>query len=142
MAKKKKRSKKPVFHHIKGGPEVLEHHYEVYTFKGEEDYVDEKGYPRLELDHKEMDNVFHNFDAYAVRMTLGDKTNYYVKRGKHGRLFNPIGMFSEGQSRKQMRHAGKPEWSLQATNRKVFDLYINFLKTRNAAWLTNAEREV
>jgi hypothetical protein len=40
-----------------------------------------------------------------------------------------------------MRHAGRPEWEFKETTKQVFDKYINFLKTKNVAWLNNAERD-
>lgn len=113
----------------------------VYTYYGEHEFLDENGFPMLEVEEG-IENVFNLTDAYAVSFSRGAKTNYYVKRGKHGRLYNPIGMYSEGNSKKQLKHAGKPEWNFSATNEKIFTYYINFLKTRNLSWLNNAEREV
>jgi len=112
----------------------------VYTFMGEEDRLDKQGFPILDLEYD--DNVFEEPDAYAVKLVKGRKTNYYVKRGKYGKLFNPIGMYSEGRKNSQMRHAGRPEWRLEPTNEKIFTYYIQFLKSKNAAWLNNAEREI
>ncbi len=113
---------------------------QVYTFLGEHDLIDNNGYPILDLSYDE--DIFENPDAYAIKIIKGEKTNYYVKRGKYGKLFNPIGMYSEGRKKQQMRHAGRPEWRLETTNEKIFTYYINFLKTKNLAWLNNAEREV
>lgn len=116
---------------------------EAFCFWGEHDYEDESGYPMRFFDQEsELEEVFGDYDVYAIKVTVGRKANYYVKRGKHGHLFNPIGMYSEGTNRKQMRHAGKPEWSFVITSEKIFGYYINFLKTKNIAWLRNAEREV
>jgi len=50
-------------------------------------------------------------------------------------------MYSEGMAKKQLRHAGRPEWEFKETNEQVFTKYIKFLKTKNTAWLNNAERE-
>ncbi len=125
----KKRDDKP------SGEDVI-----VYTFSNNYDYEDDDGFPLLDTD--ESQDIFKLPDAYAIKITRGAKTTYYVKRGKYGKLFNPIGMYSEGTEHRQMRHAGKPEWEFKSTNSKVFNYYINFLKTKNAAWLNNAEREV
>lgn len=121
----------------KDAPDVT---VQVYTYWGEHEYLDEDGYPMLNIE--DIEDVFNSTDAYAIKFIRGAKTNYYVKRGKHGRLYNPIGMYSEGNSKKQLKHAGKPEWNFNPTNEKIFNYYINFLKTKNAAWLNNAEREV
>lgn len=133
------------FHQIKKdeGEEanvVDERSVEIFTFKGTEDYLDVDSYPML--DPEEDVDVFSLPDAYAVRVNNGTRIRYYVKRGKYGKLFNPIGMYSEGQQRKQFRHAGKPAWEFKEATKKVFTYYIKFLRSKNPAWLHNAEREV
>lgn len=122
---------------------VSEDTVEVYTFFGKHDYEDDEGYPMLDFEEEiDLEQIFEDPEAYAVKTNLHGVTRYYVKRGKHGHLFNPIGMYSEGTQHKQLRHAGKPLWELKKTSKKIFDYYINFLKTKNPAWLNNAEREV
>ena len=107
----------------------------VYTMTGDHDFKDEEGFPRLPSG--KQDDV----SAYAKKIEIGARHKYYVKRGRHGRLYNPYGLYSEGTAAKQRTHAGKPEWEFSESNEKVFSFYINFLKTNNAAWLNNAERE-
>lgn len=111
----------------------------VYTVSGSQDFVDEDGYPRLEdlADKKAEDR----HEAHAKTAPDGNKIKFFAKIGKHGRLYNPIGMYSEGTSARNVKHAGRPEWVFRQVTKKVFDYYIQFLKTKNAAWLSNAERE-
>lgn len=111
----------------------------VYTFWGQHDYEDDDGFPLLDVD--ENQDLLELEDAYAIKIKEGDNERYFVKRNKHGMLYNPIGLYSEG--RQKIRHAGLPAWKFQKTNsHKVFSYYIQFLKTKNLAWLNNAEREV
>lgn len=112
----------------------------AFTFFGMHEHEDSEGFPLLDLDND--DDIFTIPNVYAAEVSKGAKTTYYVKRGKYGKLYDPIGMYTEGKQKSQMRHAGKPEWSLKATSQKVFDQYTIYLKTKNAAWLNNAEREV
>ena len=123
---------------------------DVFTISGKQTEKDSDGFPRLEQDVelKQQDLQWvedqeqqDHYDAYAKRITLGKRVKYYVKRGRYGKLYNPIGMYSEGTAKKQMRHAGKPEWEFKETNETVFNKYINFLRTKNIAWLNNAERD-
>ena len=114
--------------------------FSVYAFDGQGDFEDEHGFTRLDLD--EIDDVFDNTEACAIKDVKGSITKYYVKRGKHGELFNPIGMYAEDSSKKKMRHAGKPLWNFKQTTEKVFRYYTMFLQTRNLAHLRNADREV
>ena len=114
----------------------------VYTYKGEHDFEDEDGYPMLEVDEDDgIVDLFKTVNAYALKIERGERIQHYVKRGKEGKLYNPIGLYATGNAGKQLRHAGKPLWELKATSERVFNFYIQFLKTTNLAWLTNAERE-
>ena len=108
----------------------------LYTIFGKHDWIDKEGFPRLHSD---------GFDpVYLHAKSSSDETRdrYYIKIGRHGKVFNPIGLYSEGTERKQLRHAGRPEWELKKVPKKAFDFYINFLRTKNIAWLRNSEREL
>ena len=102
------------------------------------------GYPVVEIanDMLPLAEIEERTDAYAARVIVGTITKHYIKKGKHGRLFNPIGLYSEGQAKKRMNHAGKMEWTLQSVTPKTFKFYLDFLRTKNEAYLNNAEREV
>ena len=115
---------------------------EAYTYTGEKDFTDTEDYPRVSTEGLTLFAVLGLTKAYALRTVRGTKTVYYVKRGRYGRLYNPIGLYSEGRASAQMRHAGRPEWQFTKCSEKVFTNYINFLRSRNPAWLNNAEREV
>ena len=79
-------------------------------------------------------------EACAKEIHYPQLTKYYIKRGMHGRLFNPLGLQEE------IRHgkirAGEEEWVYREVSQKTFEFYLDFLTTRNLAYLRNAEREV
>ena len=112
--------------------EISDQKTAFYTMFGKHDWVDEEGFPRMDSE---------SVDTYAKSIIDENKNKFFVKRGRYGKLFNPIGIYSEGTAGKQMRHAGRPEWQFKEASQKTFDFYIRFLKTRNSAWLHNAERE-
>lgn len=117
--------------------------FEAYTYSGEHDYLNLDDFPCVDIDlNDEEYDVFTDPNVFALHITKGHKNTYYVKRNKSGRLLNPLGLYEEGKSEKYMNHAGRPEWVLQPTNVNVFEYYINFLKTKNIAWINHAEREV
>ena len=84
-------------------------------------------------------------DCYAKRITItgegGTRYKYYVKFGINGFMYNPWGLYSEGMHNKQAKHSGKMAWTFREVNNKSFSYYLDFLRTRNTAWLNNAERE-
>jgi hypothetical protein len=108
--------------------------YEYFTIFGNHDYLDDNNYPRL----KEATDP----NVFAKSASLNTQTKYFIKLGAHGKIYNPIGMFSEGQSNKFLSKIGKKAWEFKGVSPRVFELYINFLKTKNIAWLRNAEREM
>jgi hypothetical protein len=108
--------------------------YSYYTILGDHDYVDNDGKPRLNEE---------NIKVAAKSVTTDDKpARYYIKVGTYGKIYNPIGLFSEGKNTKFLSKIGRKEFEFKEVNAKVFDLYVNFLTTKNMAWLNNAEREL
>lgn len=107
---------------------------EMYTLIGKHKFIDKDKNPRLD---SENDNVF----AKKIK-TSESGAKYYIKVGTYGKIYNPIGLFSEGTANKFLARAGKKAWEFKEVNSKVFDMYIKFLRTKNIAWLNNAEREM
>lgn len=107
--------------------------YELFTFLGDHDYLDEDEYPRTNNDTAKV--------LAKIRKGVSN-TKYFIKVGSHGQIFNPIGMYSEGKQSKFLSKIGKLEFALKEVNKKIFGMYINFLKTKNVAWLNNAQREM
>lgn len=102
-----------------------------YTILGKQDYVDTDGFPII--NNKE--------NSLAYTKTLNNETQYFLKVGLYGKIYNPMGLYSEGKSNKFMAKIGKNAYNFTRVNQKVFNMYLNFLKSKNIAWLNNAERE-
>jgi uncharacterized protein YigE (DUF2233 family) len=77
-----------------------------------------------------------------IKIDSENKNQYYIKIGIYGKIYNPIGLYSEGKAKKFLSKIGKNEYNFDRVNEKVFNMYLNFLKTKNLAWLNNAEREL
>jgi hypothetical protein len=108
--------------------------YNYFTLFGQHDDFDDEGNPTTNDEKKGF--------AYT-RLNTNDKTEqYFLKVGLYGKIFNPIGLYSEGRENKFMSKIGKNEYNFTKVNKKVFDMYVNFLRTKNLAWLNNAEREL
>jgi hypothetical protein len=106
---------------------------ECYTILGQQNYLDDMDRPRIDDED----------DALAKSVNVDNKpTRFYIKVGTYGKIYNPIGLYSEGQSKKFLAKIGRKEFEFKEVNQKIFDLYINFLSTKNTAWLVNAEREM
>ena len=108
--------------------------YVYYTAFGKHDDLDNDGNPITSDENRGF--------AYKRTNDLDKTINYFLKIGLYGRIFNPIGLYSEGKENKFLSKIGKNEYNFTKVNQKVFDMYLNFLRTKNVAWLNNAEREL
>ena len=104
---------------------------------------DDKGYPLLWATQEANGRIIpaHESPEAFAKMVLGKKIKYFIKTNGLGRFFNPVGMYTENRHNKVLKHAGKDEWVFKEVSNRVFTFYLNFLKSRVAAWLINAERE-
>lgn len=108
--------------------------YTYYTVFGNHHILDDNKNPITNDEKKSM--------AYSRLSNESGDEQYFIKVGLYGKIFNPIGLFSEGKQNKFLSKIGKHEYNYKKVNKKVFDMYINFLRTKNIAWLNNAEREL
>lgn len=106
---------------------------ECFTVLGDQTYFDSKDRPRIDDEDK----------ALAKSVIINNKPpKFYIKTGTYGKIYNPIGLYTEGHSQKFLAKIGKKQFDYKEVNQRVFDMYITFLKTKNLAWLNNAEREM
>lgn len=121
-----------MFHQQNSPPVNRTCHY--YTMLGNHEFLDENDRPCL----KEENN-----SVFAKSVQVDNKPlRYYIKVGTYGKIYNPIGLYSEGKNTKFLSKIGRKQFEFKEVNQKIFDLYINFLTTKNLAWLNNAEREL
>lgn len=104
-----------------------------YTLLGDHDFMDENSNPRTNDETKK---------TLAKKISKNNSEKFYIKTGAYGRIYNPMGLFSEGKGDKFVAKLGKKEFEFKEVNYKIFEMYINFLSTKNIAWLNNAEREL
>lgn len=107
--------------------------YIYYTILGSQSELDNDGNPICD-DKKSCLAYIKNYGP--------NNSQYYIKVGTYGKIFNPIGLYSEGKQNKFLSKIGKEEYTFERVNKKVFEMYLSFLRTKNIAWLNNAEREL
>lgn len=118
---------------IKQNTENSNKSIELFTIIGKHQFLDENKNPRVNTE---------NNDTCAKKVTTDSSVKFFIKTGIYGKIYDPIGLYSEGTSAKFLAKAGKKAWEYKQVNNKVFDMYLSFLRTKNKAWLTNAEREL
>ena len=55
----------------------------IYTLTGKQDYLESDKYPCVKMD---SDIAADSPKAFAMKITIGKRTKYYAKHGRHGRL--------------------------------------------------------
>jgi len=69
---------------------------------------------------------------------------YFIKISPDGFLYDPFGLHTEGKEAEFAREEklGRPTWSWVDITKRCFNFYLQYLETRNAGYLKNAEREI
>lgn len=107
---------------------------EFYTLSGMEDFIDNNNNPRL---NKETDS-----NIFAKKIVRADSTiRYSLRLSKDGKLYNPMSIYGKENNINFLDRICRASGKFKDVSYKTFDMYVNFLKTKNVAWLHNAERE-
>jgi hypothetical protein len=107
---------------------------EYYCVKDKEDFLDNGGLPRKNQDSD---------DVLAKKIIKdGGQPQYYIKVSNINKLYNPVNVIQEEKAYSFLDNVCRPSDRFKSVNSKVFDLYLNFLSTKNTAWLYKAEREM
>lgn len=106
-----------------------------YTLFGNHSLLDEHGNPLTDGEET----------AFAKQILNGTRYKYYIKVGAGGHLYNPLGLYASSEKNRHNatdKIRGRPQFRFTEVNHTVFNYYIAFLRTKNNAWLKNAEREM
>lgn len=104
-----------------------------YTLYGKHSSLDDQGYPLTTVEKETFARKILSPAGYY---------NYWVMIGPEGRLFNPYGLLSSSYQAGHKSVKGRSDYQLSKCNQAVFSYYIRFLKTQNAAWIRDAERQM
>jgi hypothetical protein len=107
----------------------------LYTISGFESETDENGVPLI-TDQKNDDKVF----AKKIIKQNGS-TKYLIRFNKDGKMYNPASMYDDKKNTFFLDNITRSSKEFKEVSYRVFDMYVKFLKTKNTAWLSNAERE-
>jgi hypothetical protein len=67
---------------------------------------------------------------------------YFIRLDQRGKIYNPLSVYEDNQQNKFVNKVCKEGNKFKDVNGKVFGLYLTYLRTKNLAWLNNAEREM
>lgn len=113
-----------------------------YTISGLETSVDQDGYPIIDKDSEKVyakkirnrkDKNLHGNITYS----------FYIKLYSKNKLYNPLEKHTvEKQSISYVDKVCKSNELFVEVNKSVFEMYLEFLKTKRLAWLESAQRAI
>jgi len=106
---------------------------EFYTLTGDHDYYDEDNNPRLVKDGPKT----------LAKKLFTDKRSprFLIKMNTDGKLHNPTNITSKQKMTSNFLDRKCREPKFKSVSVRVFNMYLNFLKSKNLSWLYNADRE-
>ena len=105
---------------------------QYYTLVGQEDFIDDENNPRLKQDDNRV----------LAKKTLQNKLKYLIKLDNAGKFYNPMSPVSSVKPIKILQTISISDTRFKEVNQTAFNMYLNFLRSKNIAWINNAEREV
>jgi hypothetical protein len=117
-----------------------------YTKIGLEDFMDDSGYPRCNLESNK--NVYAKCTKDKKSKHFKDSTvrryGYYIMTDPNKIIHNPIELHSiEPKIKKSfINQTCKSNLKFTEVSESVFNKYLNFLSTENIQWLNHAQREI
>ncbi len=106
---------------------------EFYSIIGSQDFLDSKNNPRVSLED--------DIKVVAKKIYRDDGSIRYSIKYENGKFINPISIYGSKIENTFLDRICKSNDKFKEVNLKVFEMYLKFLKTKNTAWLNNAERE-
>jgi hypothetical protein len=107
---------------------------EFYCVAGSEEFLDDQLNPRVK---KEEDSR-----VLAKKIYRDDGTyRLSIKLSNTGKIYNPLSIFGLENKSTFLDRVCRSNNRFKEVNMKAFSFYLNFLRTKNVAWLNNAERE-
>lgn len=107
---------------------------EFFTLMGNEDFIDDNNNPRINSENSDS--------VYAKKILRDDGSyRYSIRLATSGKLFNPLSIYDNKNDKNFIERICRSSEKFRNVNGRAFDLYLSFLKTKNTAWLNNAERE-
>jgi len=106
---------------------------EYFCLFGHQDYFDNNGYPRCTKEN--------NKNILAKKyIRLDNSIKHMIRISRDNKLYNPVYIYDK-ISQPNKSYINNESIRFKQVSPKVFLMYLNFLKTKNTAWLHNAERE-
>lgn len=115
-----------------------------FCLKGYEDFIDELGHARIN-NHESKHIVAKCVQSKRPKHlnSHGQHYRYYIKISAKHEAYNPIQYFKfENNTKDLVNQVCKNEWVFKEVNKTIFDKYIQFLNTKNIAWLREVERDI
>lgn len=73
---------------------------------------------------------------------INGTTKYLIKLSEDRKLYNPISIYGSEKNKNFLESISRNQNLFKEVNNMTFNLYLRFLRTKNIAYLNQAEREI
>jgi hypothetical protein len=106
---------------------------EFYSLRGNEEFIDDSDRSRVNTE---------NNNVLAKKITRKNGTiKYSIRLGNNGKFYNPVSIYGQEKDSTFLNRICRSNDKFKEVGPKVFNMYLEFLNTKNTSWLINAERE-
>ena len=106
---------------------------EFFTTTDKADFTDENGFSRSKIDSESV--------LAKKNIRKNGSIKYIIRLGNNGKFLNPFSIYDREHDNIFINKVCRSNNKFKEVNAKVFGFYMEFLNTKNIAWLNNAERE-
>ena len=116
----------------------------LYTTIQYQDYTDDEDHSRSSTENnKVFAKAIKNGLSRDVTKGGGQYYKYYVRCSANKTLYDPFPKYSISDNKQSfIDRVCRPETTYREVTYSVFEKYLNYLKTENAQWLKNAQKEL
>jgi hypothetical protein len=104
-----------------------------YTTSGDQEFFDEYQLPRVS-------NLSDKTYAKKTKNKEGVE-RFFIRLALNNKLYNPTSKLGMERTKSFLDNVVREDRKFKSVNKKTFDLYVSFLKTKNSSYYLNAERE-
>lgn len=106
---------------------------EYYTLRDNNSFIDDSNRART---------TEENSSVLAKKTTRKNGTiKYSIRLGNNGKFYNPVSIYGQEKTHTFLNRICRSNDRFKEVGQKVFNMYLEFLNTKNISWLINAERE-
>lgn len=115
----------------------------LYTVEGSQDFYDEEGLPRLNVETQQVyaKAIKNKQPKHMTSASYGYR--FYIKTDPNKNIVDPVQLHTIDKRKPSfVDKICKTESDFREVSESIFNKYVTYLKTKSSQWLLSAQREI